>query len=335
MPPRGARSLLSGGAWRSAPLLMRSLGALLGASGLAEPLREALGIWTHVAGQTLEQAPSVLAFVPALVHTVGAFYAQGGIGRIPLALAAAADGAGARIDYGVAVRRIVTRDGRVSGVETAGGGYHEADAVVSNAGGVGTCLDLCDAPPPRAAERMRALPLQSPGVSAYVAVRGDTRGAYLRFLLPAARPPEPVNPEPCRLLDPPGRRGPGVARDGWWPARLLSPLDHARAEREGRAGQEEALDRVLAEPWWRAGLDEVRVLGRRVPADWGAEFRLHRDSMNPVMTARSCAAAAFRTAAPGSAACTWPAAPRIPGQWVSFCAISGVLAADRLLEDAR
>src|SRR6185503_16158070 len=125
--PRGARSLPRGGAWRSARVLMRSLGAVLGGSGLPEPLREAVGIWTHVAGQTLEQAPSVLAFVPALVHTVGAFYAEGGIGCIPRALAAAAESAGARIEYGAAARRIVTRDGVVRGVETAAGTLHEAD----------------------------------------------------------------------------------------------------------------------------------------------------------------------------------------------------------------
>jgi phytoene dehydrogenase-like protein len=331
--PQGPRSLLRGGAWRSAPLLLRSLGALLAGSGLPEPLREAVGIWTHVAGQPLAQAPSVLAFVPALVHTVGAFYARDGIGRIPRALAAAAAAEGVAIEYGTAARRIVTRESSVRGVETEAGAFHEADAVVSNAGGVGTYLDLCDAPPARAAEQMRALPLQSPGVTAYVAARGETRGAYLRFLLPAARPPEQAGPEPCRLWIRPAAVDAAVAREGWWPARLLSPLEHARAEREGRAGQQEMLDRILAEPWWRAGLDEVRVLGRRLPADWGAEFRLHRDSMNPVMTARLMRRGRIPHRSPWVRGLYLCGSSTHPGQWVSFCAISGVLAADLLHDD--
>ncbi len=328
-PPRGPLSLLRDGAWRSAPVLLRSLGAVLRASGLPEPLREALGIWTHVAGQRLAEAPSVLAFVPALVHDVGAFYAQGGIGSIPRALAAAATAAGAEIEYGAAVRRITCRDGRATGVETEDGRRLEADAVVSNAGGVGTYLDLAPAIPPSAAAALRALPLQSPGVTAYVAARGDTRGAYLRFLLPHG----PADAEPCRLWIRPAAVDPTLEKDGWWPARLLSPLDHGRAEREGRAGQEVVLDRILEEPWWRAGLDEVRVLARRVPADWGADFRLHRDSMNPVMTARLMRRGRIAHRSPWLRSLYLAGSSTHPGQWVSFCAISGVLAAECLHED--
>jgi len=199
------------------------------------------------------------------VHDVGAFYAQGGIGGIPQALAGAALAAGAEIEYGAAVRRIVCRDGRATGVETEDGRLLEADAVVSNAGGVGTYLDLAPEIPPPAAQAMRALPLQSPGVTAYVAARGDTRGAYLRFLLlhgrgSGASHVSGVSPRgssagihfrrepsdaPCRLWIRPAAVDPTLEKDGWWPARLLSPMDHARAEREGRAGQEAALDRIL------------------------------------------------------------------------------------------
>jgi phytoene desaturase len=325
--PGGPLSLLGGGAWRSAPLLLRSLGGVLRGSRLPRPLREALGIWTHVAGQPLAEAPSVLAFVPALVHEVGAFYARGGIASIPRALAAAAAAAGVEIEYGAAVRRIVCRDGRATGVETEDGRLLEADAVVSNAGGVGTYLDLAPDIPARASSSLRALPLQSPGVTAYVAARGDTRGAYLRFVLQHG-------PDPCRLLIRPAAVDPSLEKDGWWPARLLSPMDHARAQREGRAGQEAHLDRILDEPWWRASLDEVRVLGRRVPATWGAGFRLHRDSMNPVMTARLMRRGRIAHRSPWIRNLYLAGSSTHPGQWVSFCAISGVLAAERLHEDA-
>jgi phytoene dehydrogenase-like protein len=93
------------------------------------------------------------------------------------------------------------------------------------------------------------------------------------------------------------------------------------------------LDRILAEPWWRAGLDEVRVLGRRLPADWGAEFRLHRDSMNPVMTARLMRRGRIPHRSPWVRGLYLCGSSTHPGQWVSFCAISGVLAADLLHDD--
>ena len=334
--PAGPLSLLRGAAWRSVPLLLRSLGGVLRQARLPGPLRDALGIWTHLAGQPLDRAPSVLAFVPALVHEVGAFYAVGGIGTIPRALAAAACAAGVEMEYNAAARRIVVRDGRATGVETEDGRLLEAEAVVSDVGGVGTYLDLAPEIPRRALEALRALPLQSPGVTAYVAARGDPRGAYLRFVLHhrgAGGDGAGEACEPCHLWIRPASVDPTLEKDGWWPARVLSPMDHARASREGRAGQEAQLDRILGEPWWRASVDDVRVLGRRVPATWGSAFRLHRDSMNPVMTARLMRQGRIAHRSPWIRNLYLAGSATHPGQWVSFCAISGVLAADRLHED--
>lgn len=326
--PQGARSLWRGGAWRSAPLLLRSLGHVLHRSGLPPPVRDALGIWTHVAAQSLAAAPSVLAFVPALVHGAGAFYPLGGVGAVPRALAAAAEEAGVAIEYGVRVVRIVSRDGRVRGVETADGRMRAAAGVVSNAGGLATHLDLSDATPPAEAARLRALPLQSPGVAAYVLAHGPLDAAYLRFRLPA-------DGGPCRLWIRPAVVDPSLARGGAWPARLLAPMGHAEAEAGGRAGQAEHLERVLAERWWRAGLADSQVVARRLPADWGAEFALHRDAMNPVMTARFMRAGRVPHRSPWVKGLYLAGSATHPGQWVSFCAISGVLAAERLHEDAR
>ena len=87
------------------------------------------------------------------------------------------------------------------------------------------------------------------------------------------------------------------------------------------------------EPWWRSSVDDVRVLGRRVPATWGAAFRLHRDSMNPVMTARLMRKGRIAHRSPWIRNLYLAGSSTHPGQWVSFCAISGVLAADRLHED--
>ena len=53
----------------------------------------------------------------------------------------------------------------------------------------------------------------------------------------------------------------------------------------GRGGQIKLIETLLEESWWREGITAHRVLATRTPAQWGAEFHLHRESMNPVMTA--------------------------------------------------
>jgi len=316
--------LLRGGAWREIPFLLRSLETVLGGAGLPAPVVDSLGIWTHVAGQKLSEAISPLAFVPALIHTVGCYLPPGGIGSIPRALAAEARRAGAEIRFGAEVREIRCEGGRAIGVETAEG-FLPADAVLSNAGGLRTYLELLHGIPGPAQESLRRLPLQSPGLCAYLAVRGAPRPPYLRFrIMPG---------EMCRLLIAPAVVAPEMTRDGWAPARLMMPLRHDDAERLGAEGQEALLDAILEEPWWREGLDEVRVLYRRTPTTWGAEFGLYRDSMNPAMTGEFMRAGRMAHRSPHVRGLYLTGSSTHPGQWTSFCAISGILAADQLRED--
>jgi phytoene desaturase len=257
---------------------------------------------------------------------VGAYYPAGGIRTVPEALTAAARQAGVEFHFGTKVRAIRCAGGRVRGVETEPGGFLAADAVVVNAGGVGTYLQLLDATPPRARERLRRLPLQSPGVCAYLAVKGPARPPFLRFHLPEGG-------KLCRLLVLPGAVAPELQRDGWSPARLLAPLEHGWAERAGPVGQRAYLEQVLAEPWWREAVGEFRVLATRIPTEWGADYHLYRAAMNPVMTARFMRAGRLGHRSPYVRGLYLAGSATHPGQWVSFCAISGILAADRLRED--
>jgi phytoene desaturase len=322
----GLLDLLRTGAWRHAPFLFRSLASVLAATRLPPPVCDALAIWTHVAGYREEDAPSPLAFVPALFHTVGAFYPAGGVGAIPRALTDAATAGGVEMRYGTRVRAIRCERGRVAGVETDPGEFLPADAVVSNAHGVGTYLELVGATPVRERERLKQLPLQSPGVCAYLAVRGAPRQPYLRFLLPGGG-------QLCRLLVRPAMVDPDVRRGDWEPARLIAPMAHAEAEHGGAAGQSAYLQRVLAEDCWREGIAEYRVVATRIPAEWGQQYHLYRDSMNPVMTARFMRQGRLAHRSPHVAGLYLAGSSTHPGQWVSFCAVSGVLAADCLRED--
>jgi phytoene dehydrogenase-like protein len=320
----GLTDLIRCGALASAPFVLRSLKSVLERTGLPRPVIDALSIWTHIAGQQADEAPSVMAMVPALIHKVGAYYPTDGIGSIPAALARAAQSSGVEFRYGCKIKSIRCNRGRVTGVETCEGEFIASDAIVSNHSGAGTYLELMDATPRRASERLKKLPLQSPGVIAYLAIKGRIRPPYLRFRLPAQ--------ELCRVLVAPSTLAPETDRDGWQTARLIAPMRFAEAER-GESHQREYLDRILEEKWWRESTEDHRVIATRTPAEWGMEFTLYRDSMNPVMTARLMRQGRLAHRSPYARGLYLAGSSTHPGQWVSFAAISGILAADRLIED--
>ncbi len=322
----GVGSLLASGGWRHAWFLRRSLAAVLRATALPQPVSDAIAIWTHVAGQTPATAPSPLAFVPALMHEPGAFYPLGGISAVVDALRAAAVAAGVVIRTGTRVQRIRSERGMVTGVELAGEECIQTTRVLSNAHGVGTYATLVQGMPAPALARLARLPLQSPGVCCYLAVKARSSASalpYLRFHLPGGD-------DLCRLLVMPWVVVPEVAHDGWVPARLIAPMRHEDAQRLGSDGQRAFAERLLAEPWWRAQVDEVRVLQVRTPSDWGALHHLHRDSMNPVMTASFMRSGRLAHRSPYLRGLALAGSSTHPGQWLSFSAISGILAADQV-----
>lgn len=324
------RRILTGGAWRDVPFLLSSLGRILAAAQLPPPVTAALGIWTHVAGQTMATAPAPLALVPAVIHTVGAYYPRHGIGAIPDLLYDAARRAGVEFRWGARVQRLRCERGIATGVALVDGETVDAAAVVSNTG-LGTYRALLSDVdfarlPARTRRQLTDLPLQSPGVCAYLAVKGSTPPPYLRFRICAER-------DGCRLLVTPAALDPSLVRDGWSPARLIAPLAHERAERGGVAEQREFLDAALADSWWRRNFDDVKVLATRIPREWGEGFCLFQNSMNPVMTARFMRAGRLAHRSPWIRGLYLTGSATHPGQWVSFCAVSGVLAAACVQED--
>jgi phytoene dehydrogenase-like protein len=151
--------LARAGALGAAPFLFRSLNGVLRRTGLPREIVDAIAFWTHVAGQSLRDAPSVMAFVPALIHRVGAFVPKGGMRRIPEVLAEQARWNGVDIQCSARVRRVRTADRRVTGVELERGEVVSCEAVVSNYHGVGTYDELVDDVPPAVRQRLLNLPL--------------------------------------------------------------------------------------------------------------------------------------------------------------------------------
>ena len=324
----GVIDLVRNGALLQGPFLLRSLSSVLGATKLPRAIVDAIAIWTHVAGQTLDEAPSPLSLVPAMIHGVGAYYPRGGIGTIPTLLAAHARSLGVAIRCSTKVRAIRRAKMRVTAVETASGDTIAADAILSNASALGTYLELVDGTPARAARALRALPLQSPGVCAYLSIDARKRpreGPYLRFRLPE-------HDELTRVLIQPHLLDQGTIVDGRAPARILGPMRYAAAE-AGEAAQRGYLDRITTEPWWGAHVEDARVVATRTPTTWGSAHHLHAQSMNPVMTAKFMRQGRIPHKSPYFEGLYLAGSSTHPGQWVSFTAISGVLAADRLRQD--
>ena len=322
----GLSTLIQHNALAAVPFLLRSLGSELRSYSLPEPVSRAASIWTHIAGQDEFEAPSPMALVPALIHTVGAWYPLEGIGSISAALVRTAKSSGVEILFDQTVKQIRTDNRKVKAVETSGGDLIECSALVSNHSGIGTYDELLDQTSTRIRERLRRIPLQSPGVMAYLAVRGKTDPPYLRFTLPE-------DGGRCRLLVTPSVLTPEIEKEGWFPARLMSPMDHETAQTGGAQAQRDYLDRIIEEEWWQHLFEEHKVLQTRIPDQWGSDFHLYRNSMNPVMTASLMRAGRLAHRSPHVKGLYLAGSSTHPGQWVSFCAISGILAANALFED--
>ena len=200
------------------------------------------------------------------------------------------------------------------------------DAVISNYHGVGTYDELVEGVPAAVRERVRALPLQSPGLCAYVSARGRASESYLRFRLDETGKPT-LAVCPAALAVAPN----AVSR---FPMRLIAPIDHGAAAQLGEEGQSDELQKMLEQTWWKDGLTDVQTVACRTSRQWGREMHLYRDSMNPVMTRRLFLEGRMHHRSPWIRGLYLAGASTHPGQWVSFCAISGVLAAESLHRDA-
>jgi diapolycopene oxygenase len=316
--------LLPAGRWRNARFLLHSLERVLTQTGLPAEIVNAIGIWPHLAGQRLDEAPSPMAFVPALFHTVGSYYPVGGTRRVAEVLTQIALDAGVQLQLNCKVKKIRTQRNNVTAVETEAGSDVPAGIVVANHGSIGVYVDLLDQRV-KQQEELEKLPLQSPGVCAYLAVKRKPDPPYLRFNMVSGG-------EACRLFVSPGVPAPEIQRDGWYPARLLSSMHYDEAEK-GTPAQQQYLEKMLSESWWQPAAGEYRVLTTQIPEQWHSRFNLYRSSMNPAMTGKFMRAGRMPHRSPHFGGLYFAGSSTHPGLGVSFSAISGILAGQCVLED--
>jgi phytoene desaturase len=140
-------------------------------------LRQVLDRYATYTGSDPRKAPAVLATVPYMEQTFGAWHLGGGLGTLADALAQRCAERGVTMRYGADVTRIDVADGHVVGVTLADGEHVPAGIVIANADAQHVYGDLLD---DRRAERAaRDLQKTTPSLSGFVlllAVRGRTPG---------------------------------------------------------------------------------------------------------------------------------------------------------------
>lgn len=94
-------------------------------------VRLAFSFQTKYLGMSPFQCPSLFTILSFLEHEHGIYHPVGGCGAVSSAMASVAERLGATIRLGEPVERIVYRDGRPSGVETAKGFYPAQNVVVN------------------------------------------------------------------------------------------------------------------------------------------------------------------------------------------------------------
>ena len=317
----GPWKLIAMGAFREILFLMKSLKSVFIEFGLDDSLKEVLGIWTRVAGQKLEQAPSPLALIPSVIHFHGCFLPISGISEVPEVLFQQAVQQGVRFHFNKKVSKIILsqeRRPRVQGIKFEDGLTVGCENILSNSNGVGTYLNLVGQENPF----LKSLPLQSPGFCLYLVCKGSLPEFYLQFSL---------KPDQCRVFISP--RSVLGGADEWWEARIIQPLTHSTAAADDPDIQNQLMDEILGEVWWRKGITEFKVLKRRTTKNWAQDFNLYRDSMNPVMTAEFMRRGRIAHRSKDIQGLYLAGSSTHPGQWVSFAAISGILSADLLIHD--
>ncbi|WP_137181329.1 1-hydroxycarotenoid 3,4-desaturase CrtD [Roseomonas sp. AR75] len=115
--------------WRTAP--WRTLWSALGDHFRDPRLRQLFGRYATYTGCSPFLAPATLMLI-AHVEQDGVWLVQGGMVRVAQALQALAERQGARFRFGAHVAEILLRDGRACGVRLADGEEIAADAIVFN-----------------------------------------------------------------------------------------------------------------------------------------------------------------------------------------------------------
>ncbi len=205
------------------------------------------------AGLAPDAALALYAVITYMDSIEGVYFPDGGMHAVPVAMAQAAEKAGATFRYGETVEAVLrSPTGRVAGVRTAGGTSLRADAVVCTLDlPVAYETFLGDLRPPRAVRRGQYSPS---AVVWHVGVRGvperpaahhnihfgEQWGTAFDALLKQGR----LMPDPSRLVTVPSLDEPGLAPDGCSTYYVLEPVPNLHGVVDWRSESGPMRDRL-------------------------------------------------------------------------------------------
>ena len=307
------------------PFVFNSLGQVLDKYKLNEDLKEGIGIWTNIAAQSLYQAPSPMAFVPGLIHNIGSYYPDKGIGEIANLIYNECLAKRVNFRFNSRISKINTSRFKVTGVTLNDGEIIPSTTVISNSNAVGTYANLIDETPKKYLKKIVALPLQSPGICVFMQVkRNQSEGSYIQFKLDGDIPQCKSFVVPDSVRNEAGE---------WKTARLIFPLPHDYTLELSDENCDKIIQKVLNESWWKDGITDYKVLSYNTPNSWSEKFTLYKKSMNPVMTSEFMRQGRIKHKSPYFKGLYFTGSSTHPGQWVSFCSISGILTAQQIIKD--
>lgn len=328
----------------------RSLYGELGRFFKSARIREALGAYTMYLGGSPFDLPGFFSILPYGELAYGLWLPRGGVYGLVEGMERLARELGAKIHVDAPVARIAVQGGRVRGIVRADGSQEACAAVVSNVD-VPTTDTVLLADAPRLERRRRAARrmAMTPGVvTFYWGVKGavESLGHHTIFLpddyrrafddlFKRRRMPK----ELPFYVSMPSATDPALAPEGHTALFVLAPAPvpgkaGATPDVDVEAVRAQVLER-LASHGVRIDMDALVINETLTPADWGTRFGLYGGS------AFGAAHGLFQVGpfrAPNYAKAVrglyYAGASTVPGTGMPLVAISGRLAAERVLRDA-
>lgn len=253
-------------------------------------LRQAFSFHTLLVGGNPFKTSSIYTLIHYLERNWGVYFPRGGTGALVRALVKVFEEIGGEVRLSTPVEEIVARDGKVTGVRTAGGTW-PCDVVVSNADVVHSYSHLLRNVPEASPARKKAL-RQSQSMSLFLVYFGTDRqypelahhnilfGKSYRGLLKKIFGKVDKIPDDFSLyLHAPTRSDPGMAPDGCEAFYVLSPVPHMGHldvdwKKEGPAYADRILEYI--EKRYAPGLRK-HIVTQRIftPEDFKHELNAH------------------------------------------------------------
>jgi phytoene desaturase len=292
------------------------------------------------AGLAPDSALALYAVITYMDSIEGVWFPEGGMNMMPVAMAQAAEKAGAEFRYGTAVEAILRRTERagVAGVRLAGGEQLHADAVVCTLD-LPVAYDslLPDLRAPRATRNgdyspsavvwhVGARGLPGPEAAHHNIHFGEQWGTAFDALLRQGR----LMPDPSRLVTIPSLDHPGAAPDGCSTLFVLEPVPNLSGQVDWRVETGPMRERLHHFLGAQGYPDDVVTEEIVTPLDWE---RQGMKAGTPFALAHTFAQTGpFRPpntekALPGL---VFAGSGTVPGVGVPMVLISGKLAADRV-----